>query len=343
MHKRARSSSFILHPSAFTLVELLVVIGIIGVLVAILFPVISKVRQAAYETDSRALVTSIEGACQAYFQDFKAYPGPLSRIDITSGTQTPIYTMPTGTTAINLATVDTNGNVTGNGGRITGTENAVLGLIGGLYLDRTIPNAPIIRFDPSSVSQGASSLSTLRPGRTPPYLQTANLSAGQFSIEGGGTKDTVIPEFVDKFPSGPLPILILRAQVGGARNPDSTAALNDKNNNVVINRPYTNADGTTLFAQYNLIEITPYTQFSLGTGKPSGLQDVKPVINLNGKAQPFDGLTYLADPTTYDVTQAKYLASAKARKTDTIILISAGKDRVYGTADDITNFGSVLP
>ena len=32
-----------------------------------------------------------------------------------------------------------------------------------------------------------------------------------------------------------------------------------------------------------------------------------------------------------------------ARNKDSFILISAGTDRIYGTADDITNFGDVLP
>ena len=31
------------------------------------------------------------------------------------------------------------------------------------------------------------------------------------------------------------------------------------------------------------------------------------------------------------------------RQKDSYILISPGADRVYGTADDITNFGDVLP
>jgi hypothetical protein len=36
-------------------------------------------------------------------------------------------------------------------------------------------------------------------------------------------------------------------------------------------------------------------------------------------------------------------ANPQARKKDEYILISAGPDRVYGTPDDITNFGQVTP
>ena len=392
MTTNPRNSPLIRHPSAFTLVELLVVIGIIGVLAAILFPVISKVRTAAQETDSRALIVSIEGACQAYHQDFGAYPGPFSSIQLagdlsTSGKQPPVYyatSMGTGLagTLINDGTATAAGVITGP--RITGTENAVLGLMGGLVIDTAVtPNR--LAYEQDSVGKGAIGLNALRRTSTPPYIQTGAVQLSKLATGAGAqnhfvdwsgtsnpTKDSVIPEFVDKFPS-PMPILVLRARINGKASV-ATTAVTDKNNNVVINAPYSGADPNTLSAQYNLIEITPYTQSSIGANPevgaartlaatdykgvtfnpnlPHGLTGIDPMlgksINKNIVAEyqyPYEAFSYLADPATYDYAAAAATNKGlkKARKADTLILISAGKDRVYGTNDDITNFGTVLP
>ncbi len=42
-------------------------------------------------------------------------------------------------------------------------------------------------------------------------------------------------------------------------------------------------------------------------------------------------------------TPAQTNLTSTARSKDTYILISAGPDRVYGTADDICSFGTVAP
>jgi len=67
--------------SGFTLVELLTVIAIIAILAAMLLPVISHVKQAAYiaqaKTEEQAIITAIQG----YDQDYGRFP-------ITAGEQT---------------------------------------------------------------------------------------------------------------------------------------------------------------------------------------------------------------------------------------------------------------
>ena len=62
---------------AFTLVELLVVIGIIAVLIGILLPVLGKVREAAHKADTQAQINGISAQIDAYSADFSACPGPL--------------------------------------------------------------------------------------------------------------------------------------------------------------------------------------------------------------------------------------------------------------------------
>src|SRR3954451_6097798 len=57
--------------SAFTLVELLVVIGIIAVLIGILLPVISAARQRAETTACMATLRNLGQAIYAYSVEFK--------------------------------------------------------------------------------------------------------------------------------------------------------------------------------------------------------------------------------------------------------------------------------
>jgi type II secretory pathway pseudopilin PulG len=62
---------------------------------------------------------------------------------------------------------------------------------------------------------------------------------------------------------------------------------------------------------------------------------------------PYDAFPYFYNPNASagagTIGQAVIQNVAQARNQDGFILISAGEDRTYGTADDITSFGSVLP
>ena len=67
----------------FTLVELLVVIGIIAILVSILMPALSKARKSAQNVQCKSNLRQIGLAAEMYAVEFKAYPGTYAAGGIT--------------------------------------------------------------------------------------------------------------------------------------------------------------------------------------------------------------------------------------------------------------------
>jgi prepilin-type N-terminal cleavage/methylation domain-containing protein/prepilin-type processing-associated H-X9-DG protein len=66
---------------AFTLVELLVVIGVIALLIAILIPVLGKVRQSAKRVQCASNLRQIGAGLHQYFNDCKALPARWNGLD----------------------------------------------------------------------------------------------------------------------------------------------------------------------------------------------------------------------------------------------------------------------
>ena len=70
----------------FTLVELLVVIGIIGVLMTLLMPTISRATAMAREHMTRSIIKELEVGLEAFKFDFKVYPTSKPHASGTSAT-----------------------------------------------------------------------------------------------------------------------------------------------------------------------------------------------------------------------------------------------------------------
>ncbi|HEY1683887.1 MAG TPA: prepilin-type N-terminal cleavage/methylation domain-containing protein [Tepidisphaeraceae bacterium] len=397
-------SAFSVQRTAFTLVELLVVLIIIGILMGLLLPMVSKMRTKAYATGVQAQIASLRQAIDQYYADFRAYPGPVSnQVMGTKPTQPAAAGTPSDfifDTATTIPVTPTpSANLVMN---LTGPENLVLGLIGGLTYQTatsaTYPNAGV-NYDPSLVGNGAYSLNQGLPKRFGTYIDTRDLSPTFIATKNGfygdgivpiGTMaDSPVPEILDRFPNK-MPILYIRATVGGTMYPGS-ATFADDVNPVVINAAYPsygsdtgqagyvgpggNAPATpmTRYAQYDISQIIAYTQLyggkCIGEGKTAvqnagpntgpythGLETVgigtsygttSAVLSSNDTTgtyiYPYPAYPYFKDPNSpaYNVGPPVVLPYARAK--DTYILISAGADRIYGTADDITSFGDVRP
>lgn len=81
----------------FTLVELLVVIGIIGLLVALLMPTISKANETVRAILTRWTIKNIALGLENFKQDFQIYPPSLPREPLTGNKTNPASgDMPTG-------------------------------------------------------------------------------------------------------------------------------------------------------------------------------------------------------------------------------------------------------
>jgi len=357
-----RHSTFATPGAAFTLVELLVVIGIIVLLISITIPVVGRVKAAAEEASTRALVQSLDGAIQNYFNNFKAYPGPIPDVLVYKpGVLAAAFGFQGGFKIEAANGFDTApSNEVALREQLTGSENLVLGLLGGLKVD-TSAGPATLKYDPSLVGNGPSSLNPSNPKRfgalgDPNNLSwrtAAGLKTGQYKDESAEAMDTIIPEFVDKFSSGPMPVLYLRARQGAKKNSDATVAATVADNGVINIFPN---PVTPQYQQFDLGQIYAYTRDdlpvggSIGQGKSvkrgeytvaadylkHGLRTVDPTKSMDKSVTanyvyPYDAYPYFTSPN----------APNTPRNKDGYILISAGRDRVYGTNDDITNFGSV--
>lgn len=331
--------------TAFTLIEMLVVISIIVVLIGILVPVIGKVREKAFEASTKAQIGAMSAIFQNYYNDHKSYPGIVSNGQL----RQPTCNI---TGAVNFTGTMAAWTV----GKMTMNENAFLSLCGGL--EPTAPGAQTYQVNRLLFGNGPKWLGTT-PRKINAYTDMTDV---KLDGDGGGhysdndstpADDTIIPEFVDRFPDR-MPLLILRARAatpGVCTNTNQDAPAQQYDLDQI--RGYTDnsaaASGTPIGTGRKILK----TDYKGGATYPQhGLMSVTTTacigappnpnpLNLTER-YPYDLYAALIDPNiTRKVTPdpVTNLPANKPRQMDQYIIISAGIDRVYGTADDITNFG----
>jgi len=318
----------------------MVVILIIGILVSILIPVVSSVRRKAQAAATLAQINAIRGAIEAYQGTFNAYPGPIPdhyMYQLAPG-QNPLPAGVTGT-------------------QMTQAENMVLGLMGGL-----VDTGGAITYNPSDVGSGPRNLSMGAPGQHSAfYTNTKELSSGQFSDKPNNAPscfDSSVPEFVDRF-NEPMPILYLRARKGAkgvmsdqknynAMNPSDLYQYDVRQYYAYICDPSGGAPTAGIVIggrkQQNpggggFYDLTSGSDPRGGIGDPAQGGNGDPLVNKKDFINA--AIAYFRDPATSTGNVTNETGSPRSK--DSFILISAGADRLFGTADDLCTFGSVVP
>ena len=302
--------------TGLTIIELLIVLGIIALLVGVLIPALSAVRNMAKETKQKVQFASIDMALSAFKIDNGDYP-PSDPYSWLGGTQEAQNYCGAQKLAEALLGRDLLGFHPDSGFRADGTnrwpyrdplDSSILHPPGQYFLYN--PNSSVdmnkrkgsyLELATANAFRLGSSAPNMRDGL---FADTSPLAPGTFVLcDVFGTKKISMAN--GTMVQAGAPILYYKANTNGKQILD-------------IYRMADNDGLVFVKEQADLIE------------RPPAPGELLPRNRLAGTVTFFEN--YIADP--------RITARPWPYRPDSYILISAGADGIYGTSDDIRNFGN---
>ena len=342
--------------SAFTLIELLTVVAIIGLLIGILLPSLSAARKQAFKAKVKAQVSAIAKALEMFKNDVGDYPESAKRLDPTDDSS---YSAPPGEPEVSRH--DTT---------LYGAQALVRALVGvdlKGYVDHTKARnynrefAPPWWYDDRNSCDPDSDCDYESPlPRENKYFnethsivrtvcaQTGCAAIGQeeslrglrpSSISWKNTQFVMVDAFeypILYYKANPRGTILCDNSVQSGTGADAFAVYDPQNipyYNLLDNDVFTGSRGTgAIFGTSN----EPGWRFGIEfhpIGVLGKIDDPDDVLGLaGGITMPF--ARYIHDHKSEEASSG----TIKPLNPDTYLLISAGPDGIYGTNDDINNF-----
>lgn len=322
----------------FTLIELLTVIAIISLLIGVLVPAVSSAKNAAKRASTQNLIDKLGQGCEMFQRDFERYPKSSGRNPFEPN-EANVWLSGAQWLILELAGADLKGYVASDQQRYPSALDGSATLSPTeadwqKYYDPTFTDFEFRRYGPYVQLDGKAAQSpayyrdnTSATRSLPPALTSGDAAAGASNWNNGR-----LPFAVDAFG---FPVLYYVA------NDQATLPFTDPADTGAIDggpRPgrYTQWDNTPFTGSQN----GNVTGIDLGGGTGHTLHDLGWVVtdpNVVPATKSFAGVVYdraLFEQNKTDGTHGKVWP----HRPDTFLLISAGKDAMYGSSDDVMNF-----